>query len=998
MTGPSEHVDVDDLARLIETLQGVIRHHGEAIGSFEYRTRMLLVVPLLNALGWDTADPAMVIPDYRVGNGQVDYALFGPGQGVRGRRPVAFIDVKPLGTEIVDAHRAKALIIANLAGVNYVGITNGDHWELYDAIDQSLIVDQCILTISIRHQDAFICARELLAAFSRLAMPSAWSTTERPKLGIRTYYDELSVEPSATFVEIRKAYLQRVREVHPDVSKRSQANRETARLNQIYEILSNEPLRRQYDAILRSRNPGAGGGRSQRRGSRAETTGNTNDEKGQTQSNRSSHGSGPAQSGRDPSQAGKSSREPARSEKRPGRRNRHQQSRGEKRRTRSNRPGHGMGPPRSARTSSRSRKGPNQSASGSTRPRSRPPNWPTKRGPGFWQKAKWLAVRLLVLAVLVTVALVGYHAYSGSPLGPAIDMMTEDYRVAAACPTDPGTVLDFVRRPPYRDNRTNMSVRHSEGWVTQVCNGDLAYEQPPKYDEREQPVQVVAAVTEESEPDIVSTATPSIRSATETPASHASPTPASGEEQSAPPPPNQATPSPITALTDAATITPTPHPTPVSTPANTLKLSIPPTVVLPPIIAPVATLAVPATVAPIPTLAPLPIPTVILVPTAALLPTLAPAPTASPSPTVAPVPTATLPPTVAPTPTPVPPPPTRHLEEKQFMLKLINDERVSAGLNPVVLGDNAAAQLHAEASLENCFSSHWGIDGLKPYMRYSLAGGYQSNGENASGLGYCIKASDGYRQNSSAKQEILEAMEGLMDSPGHRDNILDPWHRKINIGLAWDRYNFKVIQHFEGDHVEYAQLPFIENGVLRISGTVKNGAQFDNSLYSGVQVYYDQPPQSLSKGQVGRTYCYDNGLLVASLRQPLTGGWFYDEDEFIQTHLPCPDPYDVSPNARAAQSHNEAHSIWLAAYGESLTRQPRTITVPRITAQTWTVKSKEFSVAADLSQVLAKHGDGVYTLVVWGGIDGEDSVISEYSIFHGVTPPDAYDAYKYEGG
>ena len=61
------------------------------------------------------------------------------------------------------------------------------------------------------------------------------------------------------------------------------------------------------------------------------------------------------------------------------------------------------------------------------------------------------------------------------------------------------------------------------------------------------------------------------------------------------------------------------------------------------------------------------------------------------------------------------------------MLELINDERVSAGLNPVVLGDNAAAQLHAEASLENCFSSHWGIDGLKPYMRYSLAGGYQSN-------------------------------------------------------------------------------------------------------------------------------------------------------------------------------------------------------------------------------------------------------------------------------
>ena len=42
------------------------------------------------------------------------------------------------------------------------------------------------------------------------------------------------------------------------------------------------------------------------------------------------------------------------------------------------------------------------------------------------------------------------------------------------------------------------------------------------------------------------------------------------------------------------------------------------------------------------------------------------------------------------------------------MLQVINAERTKSGLNPVVLGDNNAAQLHAEAALENCFSSHWG--------------------------------------------------------------------------------------------------------------------------------------------------------------------------------------------------------------------------------------------------------------------------------------------------
>ena len=73
------------------------------------------------------------------------------------------------------------------------------------------------------------------------------------------------------------------------------------------------------------------------------------------------------------------------------------------------------------------------------------------------------------------------------------------------------------------------------------------------------------------------------------------------------------------------------------------------------------------------------------------------------------------------------------LEQKQYMLELINGERTKAGVPMVALGENVAAQLHAEEALAGCYASHWGADGLKPYMRYSLAGGYQSNGENGSG-------------------------------------------------------------------------------------------------------------------------------------------------------------------------------------------------------------------------------------------------------------------------
>lgn len=333
----------------------------------------------------------------------------------------------------------------------------------------------------------------------------------------------------------------------------------------------------------------------------------------------------------------------------------------------------------------------------------------------------------------------------------------------------------------------------------------------------------------------------------------------------------------------------------------------------------------------------------------------------------------------------------RHIELKRFMLDLINEARAEAGAQPVELGDNIAAQLHAEAALANCFSSHWGVDGLKPYMRYSLAGSYQSNAENWSGLGYCVKRGEGYRAIADMQEELRDSMEGLMNSPGHRRNILNRWHKKVNVGLAHDVYNLALVQHFEGDYVEYDRLPAIRNGSLSFSGIVKNGAYFGEERDLGVQLYYDPPPYNLTRGQVAWTYCYGSGMQVAGFRRPLPEGWFYREDEFLKTYSPCPDPYDVPADTPAAGSHDEAHAIWQAAYESSQNRAERTIIVPWITASEWTAKGKAFSVSVNINDVLkAYSAGGVYTVLLWGSIGGERAPISQYSIFHGVTPPDTY--------
>ena len=410
-----------------------------------------------------------------------------------------------------------------------------------------------------------------------------------------------------------------------------------------------------------------------------------------------------------------------------------------------------------------------------------------------------------------------------------------------------------------------------------------------------------------------------------------------------------------------------------------------------------------------PTDTPTPQPTVTRTP----MPTLTPVPTRTPQPTYSPTPVFVIQVGV-PTPTPGPAvainqevaPHLEHLGYKQYMLALINGERARAGLDQVVLGSNDAAQLHAEAEIEQCFSSHWGMDGLKPYMRYSLAGGYQSNGENGhsrrttytrngqkwSSLDYCLTGDDrGYAPTMvNIDNLVRKAMEGWMDSPGHRRNILDPWHRKVNVGIGWDGYNFAAVQHFEGDYVEYSTVPKIADGVLTVEGTVQNGARIDREDSLGVQVFYDSPPKRLTRGQVSVTYCYGHGLQVASLRRPLTGNQYWTTHSYSKKLSACPDPYLIRGDIPDPQSSEEESNYRQLAVEAYQSQQARTVTVPWITANEWRIRDNGFYIEADLSAIIAAYGEGVYTVVLWGELGGEDVVVSEYSIFHGITPPATY--------
>ena len=437
------------------------------------------------------------------------------------------------------------------------------------------------------------------------------------------------------------------------------------------------------------------------------------------------------------------------------------------------------------------------------------------------------------------------------------------------------------------------------------------------------------------------------------------------------------------------TNTPTPEPTSTPTPTNT------------PTPEPTETPIQTATPTPAPTNTPTPAPT--NTPTSTSTNTPTPASTNTPTPTPnsipTPIPTISIPtliptisvptpiPTISiPTPTPIVSPDLRHIEEKRYMLELINIERKKDGTSSVVLGDNVAAQLHAESALQNCFTGHWGMDGLKPYMRYSLAGGYQYNSENALGNHACVNSSGyfggiKYAPKKSIEHEIESAINSWMSSPGHRRNLLNKQHKKVNIGLAWDKYNTRFYQHFEGDYVKYEELPYINRGFIRLSGSVKNEAKISTAIDGiGVQIYYDPPPKQLTGGQLAHTNCYSLGVKVALLRPPPGDNQYYTNDASTSFYGgKCTDPYELSPDV--------PDQVVMGIRPITIPSIPVKVLVPWVTAENWEIDGQEFYVKADINEILDVHGDGVYTVVFWAKIEGERAPASEYSIFYGIDTP-----------
>lgn len=152
-------MDLDELAACIDMLKDRIQSHRASLQENESRTRMALIDPLLRALGWDVSDPVIVTPEYKVNGERADYALLRPdGQP----EPAALLEAKRLD-ERLDSHRMQMVNYANMRGINYAGLTDGNNWELYRVFEAGRpLQDRQILDVSIAGEPAHASALKLL--------------------------------------------------------------------------------------------------------------------------------------------------------------------------------------------------------------------------------------------------------------------------------------------------------------------------------------------------------------------------------------------------------------------------------------------------------------------------------------------------------------------------------------------------------------------------------------------------------------------------------------------------------------------------------------------------------------------------------------------------------------------------------------------------------------------------------------------------------------------
>jgi hypothetical protein len=154
-----------------------------------------------------------------------------------------------------------------------------------------------------------------------------------------------------------------------------------------------------------------------------------------------------------------------------------------------------------------------------------------------------------------------------------------------------------------------------------------------------------------------------------------------------------------------------------------------------------------------------------------------------------------------------------HDELVNYALFLINSDRQANGLQNVTLSDVNSGQGHADEMLQKGYFSHWDSHGYKPYIRYTIAGGKGAVSENIGRIESWAGAG------MSEKQALNDSEWSMINDDAawnweHKNNILNPLHNKVSIGIAYDLNYMYFVEDFENTYISWIQLNNTNNHVM----------------------------------------------------------------------------------------------------------------------------------------------------------------------------------------
>jgi uncharacterized protein YkwD len=210
---------------------------------------------------------------------------------------------------------------------------------------------------------------------------------------------------------------------------------------------------------------------------------------------------------------------------------------------------------------------------------------------------------------------------------------------------------------------------------------------------------------------------------------------------------------------------------------------------------------------------------------------------------------------------------------KQYALEKINEDREKFGLHPLYLSQNIAAQKHAEDILSTKVLSHWTTSGESPYMTYTRYGGLGMVSQNIA-----MSGSPGYYADCTSGRHLCDRVDpfeqvdirqyGMVYTDAeccgdsHRDNILDPFHTDVSIGVAYDDYTFVIVQNFENNYIK------LDKPLAKRANYVELVGDFPSGQIHAINVHYDVKPTPEIYDQNKDGSSYGLGELVATVVPP----------------------------------------------------------------------------------------------------------------------------------